>query len=394
MACSRWIPAFALVALTAGLGAAGAAEDGAAAASRRAARLRRGVSLDGLFAPSDDKAHPLGVGTDARSPTTQAARDVLQDIPMIAQLGFDHVRLEFEPTELAAGEDLAQAVAQRLGRLDAVLDAARPAGLAAIVCLRLDEPGTVRLFRSRNMLRGYATLLRELAERLSRRDAEWVFLQVLGEGFIEDHDLWDLMMEMLTSQGRRGWAGGTLIVPRNACVDRRWDAVLGVMLGRQVGDANVIYDVPFHDPVLFTHQGAAGRFRYSEHLRGLPYPSSVNLLRPSLLEIHDVPARAAAQEYGVEEWNARRVREVVDRLADWSDRWKVPLRCGQVGVRREGPPKQSRAAWLADVRKAMEDRKLGWTVPWTGEFGLTDGTGRAESEALDALGLRPRTPGK
>ena len=341
MACSRWIPAFALVALTAGLGAAGAAEDGAAAASRRAARLRRGVSLDGLFAPSDDKAHPLGVGTDARSPTTQAARDVLQDIPMIAQLGFDHVRLEFEPTELAAGEDLAQAVAQRLGRLDAVLDAARPAGLAAIVCLRLDEPGTVRLFRSRNMLRGYATLLRELAERLSRRDAEWVFLQVLGEGFIEDHDLWDLMMEMLTSQGRRGWAGGTLIVPRNACVDRRWDAVLGVMLGRQVGDANVIYDVPFHDPVLFTHRGQLGgsgtstcaACRTVEREPASPEPAgSTSALR--------------AQEYGggVECPAGAGGGGPAGRPVGPAE---VPLRCGQ-GVRREGPP-SCRAAWLADV---------------------------------------------
>ncbi len=367
-------------------GEAALGEEGGAV--RRAARLAKGVVLDGLFS---------GVGTKADTRPSadgaaQAGPDVPTDMATIARLGFDHVRLEFDAGESAAGEDAVPLDPRRLQRLDQALDAAASAGLAVIVCPCLDQAGTVKLFRNRSMLRGYAALLRELAGRLSGRNAETVFLQVLGEGFVDDMDLWDLMMEMLTAQGRRGWPGGTLIVPRNACVDGRWDVAMGLMLGRQVSDANVIYDVSFYDPVLFTHQGAAGRFGYTGSLRGLPYPGSPDALRPVLLEIRDVPARAAAQEYGTEGWNAGRVRREVDRLADWSDRWKVPLRCGRLGVRREGPPASARAVWLGDVRAAIEKRGMGWTVrQWRGEFGLTGGeNGQAmEPALLRALGLKP-----
>ena len=60
--------------------------------------------------------------------------------------------------------------------------------------------------------------------------------------------------------------------------------------------------------------------------------------------------------------------------AAWRDRYGAPVICNEFGVYRAVSPAEDRAAWLRDVRTALERRQIGWTAwEYAGGFGVVDG---------------------
>src|SRR5208282_3713919 len=105
--------------------------------------------------------------------------------------------------------------------------------------------------------------------------------------------------------------------------------------------------------------------------------------------------RAQAIRYGREHWDAARIEEEMQQAAEWAGRRGVPLICNEFGVFREFADPRDRAAWLRDVRTALEKRGIGWAMwEYHGGFGVVTSENGAiatpDEATVKALGLKMR----
>ena len=128
-----------------------------------------------------------------------------------------------------------------------------------------------------------------------------------------------------------------------------------------------------------------------ESVRGLKYPAEPGNVRA-------VAARAEASHredianYGRDYADTRALQAEIDVAAHWAQSHHVRLVATEFGVFNGAVPPASRTAWLRDVRQALEQRSIGWTVwEYKGGFGIaSDLQGPCgQASASDALGLCP-----
>ena len=80
------------------------------------------------------------------------------------------------------------------------------------------------------------------------------------------------------------------------------------------------------------------------------------------------------------------------QAAVWAKRRNLPLVCNEFGVYRSFAEPRDRAAWIRDVRTALEHNGIGWTMwDYSGSFGVVtkkDGKAVPDASVLSALGLK------
>ena len=138
-------------------------------AASRLARLRHGINLSHWFAQSADysKAH-------LESHTT------VEDIALIRTIGFDHVRLTLEPAPLLNEEDPSQLKVEYMKYLDNALDLILAQGLAVIVDIHPSDEFKKSLNSSDRQIEAFGKFWGALAQHLSTRDPDRVFLEVIN----------------------------------------------------------------------------------------------------------------------------------------------------------------------------------------------------------------------
>ena len=89
----------------------------------------------------------------------------------------------------------------------------------------------------------------------------------------------------------------------------------------------------------------------------------------------------------------------MDSAAAWGKQHNVPLLCNEFGVYRAYASPQDRAAWISDVRTALERYGVGWAMwDYSGGFAVVvkkDGQALPDELTIKALGLKvpPVVPG-
>src|SRR6185369_16256861 len=166
----------------------------------RLARLRHGINLSHWFAQSADysKAH-------LESHTTA------EDIALIKSIGFDHVRLTLEPAPLFTDDDPGRLKADYLKYLDNALDMILANGLAVIVDIHPSDQFKLKLNSNDRQIEAFSKFWRTLAEHLSTRDPERVFLEIINEPMVEDGYRWYGMQGKLIAAVRAGAPRHTVI---------------------------------------------------------------------------------------------------------------------------------------------------------------------------------------
>ena len=106
----------------------------------------------------------------------------------------------------------------------------------------------------------------------------------------------------------------------------------------------------------------------------------------------DAVNQQAIVRYGLDRWDAARIETEIGVAASWGKRWNVPLTCNEFGVYRLAATPEDRAAWIHDVRTALEKHGIGWTMwDYAGGFNVVvrkDGTTTVDDVTLTALGLK------
>ena len=356
--------------------AAAAAQEKPVNLPARFAHLRRGINLSHWFsqAANYSKAH---LDTHTTS----------QDIALIKSLGFDHVRFPIEPAPLLSDTpDPSILNATYLGYVDSALDMILGAGLAVVIDVHPSDEFKLRLARDERSIEALGKFWRAFATHLSRRDPDFVFLEVLNEPMVEDAYRWYGMQGKLIASIRSGAPNHTIIA-----AGHRWSGLYEMLFLEPYADTNIIYNFHYYEPFAFTHQGATWAGPNVPFYKNVPYPSSPEAVKLLLDTIQDDPARYNLLRYGEENWNAQRIDRELGAAAAWAAKHHVYITCNEFGAFRKVVKPADRVAWLQDMRKALEKHGIGWTMwDYGGGFSVVnkiDGQAQADPEVVKALGL-------
>jgi endoglucanase len=352
-------------------------------AFRRAGKLQRGVNASEWFAQVYDKR--------GYTPEHFQAWTTADDIALIKSMGFDHVRLSVNPQPLSNNmfneREPNKIPAEYLGYLDAAVKMILDHGLAVVIDLHPDSDFKSRLARDDQFVERFADFWRALAAHYSTWDADRVFLEIMNEPEFTDRYRWLGVQAKLAAAIREGAPSHTIIA-----AGARWSDDDDLVFQEPLHDLNVIYNFHFYEPHIFTHQGATWGAYYWHWLRGLKYPSTTESAERAALLVPNEVDRLQVIRYGRDHWDAARIESEMKQAAEWARRRGVPLVCNEFGVYRDYSDPEDRAAWLHDVRTALEHNGIGWTMwDYSGSFGVVtkkDGKTLADDGVLRALGMK------
>jgi endoglucanase len=316
-----------------------------------------------------------------------------RDMQLLQAAGMTHIRLPFEPEKLVDNiADPSQMSESYLAELDRAISMALKYDLAVIVDPHPQNDLRYNMATDDEYLARMAPLWHSLAACLSRFDPEMVFLETMNEPafvqFLEEdqaYERWEHVQNILVAALRTGAPNHTIIVKGD-----QWDSVESLLRLPVYEDRNIIYNIHFYEPFIFTHQGVDWSDEYLIGLENIPYPSSLQTIAP-LLEVYEGTQREAIYQYGSENWNADTVRQAVKVAADWAQANDVRLTSNEFGVYKPTTPPGARYALLHDMRVAFEQYDIGWTMwDYQGGFDLVEGEGDERyitPEMTSALGL-------
>jgi endoglucanase len=368
-----------LILLALGLLPATSAQTDTGVAQRRAAHLRHGINLSEWFAQV----------YDSRGYTKEhfEAWTTAQDILLIKQMGFDHVRLGVNPAPMFRHRHADELPAEYLTSLDAAVKLILDQGLAIIIDVHPEEDFKEKLASDASSVEEFTDFWRALATHYSNRNPDLVFFEILNEPEVRDAYRWSGIQARLAVAIREGAPQHTIIA-----TGARWSDDDDLLAIEPLRDANVIYNFHFYEPHVFTHQGATWGDNYWHAVQALPYPSSPETAERVAAEVPDPQKRLLVVRYGLEHWNAGRMDAEFSQVEAWAKHWNVPVTCNEFGVYRKAAKPEDRAAWLQDVRSALEKHGIGWTMwDYSGGFGVVtkvQGQPVVDPITVKALGLQ------
>jgi len=345
----------------------------------RAQHLKHGINASAWFAQVYDKRGYTKEHFDTWT--------TVEDIALIKAMGFDHVRLSVNPEPMFNTREPNKIPRDYLDSLDAAVKMILDHGLAVEIDLHPESDLKTRLAKENTFVEQFADFWRTLAAHYSSWDADRVFFEVMNEPEFSDPYRWLGVQTRLAAAIRQGAPAHTIIA-----AGAHWSDDDDLVFGEPLHDPNVIYNFHFYEPHIFTHQGATWGSYYWHWLSGLKYPSDEKSAERVAAQVPNEVDRLAVIRYGHEHWNAARIEAEMEQAAAWARRRGVPLTCNEFGVFRDFADPQDRAAWLHDVRVAMEKNGIGWTMwDYSGNFGAVikkDGKTTPDDGVLRALGMK------
>lgn len=347
----------------------------------RLTRIRRGINASHWFAQVGVKQGYTKAHFDTHT--------TAEDIALIKAMGFDHIRLGLEIAPLFNAEAPEDLPADYLSYVDHAIDMILARGLAVVVDVHPSDEFKKKLAGNKHV-EAFGQFWRAFARHLSARDPERVFLEVINEPMVEDGYRWMGIQAKLIAAIREEAPRHTIIATAH-----RWSGPNELLFLEPVADPNVIYNFHFYEPHLFTHQGATWGWELWRYLKGVPYPSSPEGVAAILPAISNQQLRVAVVQYGEQRWDAARVDKEIARVAAWAKKRNVQLTCNEFGVFRKVVSPIDRAAWIRDVRNALEKYGIGWAMwDYNGGFDVVNrvnGRPVPDPQTLAALGLKPST---
>ena len=374
--CFRCVVAFVVLLIPA------AAQDRTAdvrTAFARAQHLRHGINASEWFAQSAEDY--------SAARTDRYTND--DDIALMAQLGFDSVRLSIDAVPLEQSPWNKEGFnADFMGRLDHAVDAMLAKGMAVQIDIHPESLYKTEVRTTSAGVDRFVMLWRKLAAHYATRDPEKVFFEIMNEPEVSDPYRWAGIQARAAAAIRD-------VAPRNTIIATgpNYSGIADLLTQQPLPDGNVIYTFHFYEPHEFTHQGAGWGASWWIYTHGVPYPATENSMSEVLKQIPDASHRYAMEHYWLDHWDAHRIRLQIDAAAAWGKDHNVPLLCNEFGAYRRVTEPASRMAWIRDVRTALEADGIGWTMwDYRGGFGVVwkeDGKpAKVDPAVVEALGLK------
>ncbi len=343
-------------------------------AATRARHLRHGINASEWFAQSNDY-----------SIARLKAYTNDDDIALIRKMGFDHVRISIDPAVFQCSGPWSQC--ERVELLHHFLDVALADDLAVIIDLHPTTEYKRKLATNGDSAERFRLLWHSIAAEFHNTDPERVFFELLNEPEMEDDYRWGGIQAAALAEVRSVAPQHTVIISGATYSD-----IDNLLKLPALADRNIIYNFHFYEPHIFTHQGANWGVPFWVELRKVPYPALPKTLAAVIEPRTDDISRWRLTQYGLDHWDGERIAAEIGFAAAWAKRRGVSLTCNEFGVYRSFSDPEDRGRWLHDVRMALEENNIGWTMwDYRGGFGVVagDSAGRRvpDQQILSALGL-------
>jgi endoglucanase len=320
------------------------------------------------------------------SPARLRSYTTAQDIALMHAMGFDHVRLSVDGDELLRDAPPNGLNAAFVAELDAAVNTMLKNGLRVIVDVHPSDEFKRQLRSDDDAITRFIALWSALAGHYAQSDPEQVFFEVLNEPEFEDAEQW-------TAVQRRAIAAIRQAAPRHTIIAtaEHYSGLTDLLMLEPVSDPNVIYTFHDYEPFPFTHQGATWTTAAVRPLRRVPYPSTPENIAKAVSQEKSLVDQHWITTYGLNRWDAARIRSELTFAGEWGALHHVPVYCGEFGVHQPYADPAMRAAWLRDTRTALEEQGIGWAVwDYQGSFAVVtkrDGKAAPIPGIADALGL-------
>jgi aryl-phospho-beta-D-glucosidase BglC (GH1 family) len=350
----------------------------ASVAARRAQLLHRGVNASMWFAQARDY-----------SPARLRSYTTADDIALMHSMGFDHVRLSIDGDELLRGAPPNGLNAAFVAELDTAVNTMLKDDLRVIVDVHPSDEFKQQLRTEDAAVTRFCALWSALAGHYAQTDPGRVFFEVLNEPEFDNPQQWTVVQTRLIAAIRQAAPHHTIIATA-----QRYSGLTDLLPLEPVTDPNVIYTFHDYEPFPFTHQGATWTTAQVRPLRRVPYPSSPEDIAPVVSQQQRLLDQHWINTYGLDRWDAARIRSELSFAGKWAALHHVPVYCGEFGVYQPFADPAMRAAWLHDTRTALEEQDIGWAVwDYQGSFAVvtkTNGKAVPITAVANALGLHPQ----
>jgi endoglucanase len=277
------------------------------------------------------------------------------DVALIANLGFDHIRLPVDEEQL--WDPAGQRDPEAFGLLDAALDWCEEFGLRVVLDLHIlrthyfvtaVEP---KLFSEPNETQRFAGLWRDLSAFLYRRPFSQVAYELLNEPVASNPHDWNRVAMAGFEEIRREEPQRTIILGSNTWNQTHTFADLEVP-----EDDHLILTFHYYRPMLITHYKATwwegGFWAGPVHYPGKPISAEdLQYLNPAFL--------ANVPQWSNEVWNQERILEDFQLPLQVAQRAGCQLYCGEWGA-YHSTPQQFRLAWYQDMISLFNDNNIAW----------------------------------
>lgn len=362
-------------------------------------RIQNGININGWFCqPWNQKVGGRKGGFNAEF---FQAYITDEDIKLIRDMGFDHIRLPVDPVFLFNKAD-GSLNAELLPELDRAIQMIRDHGLAVIVDVHPKSNEFKGLSGKPETREGFVTWWGQFASHMAKTtDPEWVFLELLNEPGGQKYwanATWEAYQDRLITIVRANAPDHTIIANGGA-----------YMLVNELGrvqphpDRNVIWAVHYYEPSQFTHQGAVWMKDWYQPLNEVPYPLTQDNLEATIARLKEHKAKDQAAKVlrdmvrlglGTRE-NMEKNMAIV---AQWSRDNGRRVHIGEYGV-IDAAPREDRLRYLRELSETFDKHNIAramWNYSgsnFSAVLGPDEpGQRQPDRELAEALGLKSPTP--
>lgn len=303
------------------------------------------------------------------------------DMDLIAELGYDHIRLPVDEEQLWDEQGNKEKEAFQL--LHHGIEWALENDLKVIVDLHIlrshhfnedDKP----LWTSDEEQQKFIALWIQLSDELKQYPKDKVAYELMNEPVADDHNDWNQLVEKAVRAIRLKEPSRKIVIGSNM-----WQSVdTFQFLEIPENDEHIILSFHFYEPFLLTHYRTSWTYLF-------PYEGNVRY--PGLLtdpeEIAQYPTEVAERiSHHNQVFNRDSLADLIRKPLNFAKDHNLPVYCGEWGC-YTSVDQDSRMAWYADVRSILEEFRIPWTHwDYKGGFGIINNeTGEKNEELIDVL---------
>ena len=263
------------------------------------------------------------------------------DLQLLKKLGFKSIRLPVAFEYFQANNTSTNKV---LERLDEILKLCHLYEFKLIICY---HSGNLSENTYQTETPKVISLWTLLAKRYINQSADNLFFELYNEPPHMDPDIWKDAANNIISAIRKIDKNRTLIIGAS-----NFNSIYELSRTIPFTDQNIIYTFHFYEPFFFTHQGAAWVGDQAS-TTGVPFPYDEKNFPPLNPKAKGTWGETNYYQYRTD-GNEQSVKDKLQIVKNWADKYNVPLLCGEYGVYNKYAGLDSRCRYIKAVRQNLK----------------------------------------
>ena len=303
-----------------------------------------------------------------------------KDVALLAEKGFDHVRIPVEEAELWDYRE--DKFKDAFTLLHKAIGWCKQYHLRAIVDLHILRSHHFNaknraLWEESAAQERFLQCWRELSAELKKYPSSLVAYELLNEPVADSAAQWNDL-------AARGIALIRELEPKRVIVigsNRYQSYSTFPQLKVPADDKRLILSFHYYNPFYFTHYKASWT-SHKDYSGPVHYPGATITQK----EIAQQPATIRNLLAGsTEEYDDEVIVQQIMTAVKVAQKLKLPLYCGEWGCLKT-VSRKDRLHWYKDVRKALEKNRIAWTIwDYKGSFGIVDDNGEPDDKLIKLL---------